>query len=481
MSSFNKSILFATIWSVFGQLGAMIITLVTNVILARVLTPVEFGQLGIIMFFIVLANVFTEGGLAGALVRKENITNDDYSTVFVFNLLVSISCFIVMVIIAGPISRFYKDVSLQNVLVISSIVLIINAFQITQIARLMREMKYKKISLYRLVAVFFSSLIGIFLVFKGAGIWSLVIIQILTAVFTTALLWIYEGAFFKLSFNKESFKQLYKFGVNTTLASLLDTAYDNVYQLVIGRFFSINQVGLYYQAKKLQEVPISVIKTTTLGVVFSSLSEIQNDKILFTKTYNKITLYFTIAMGFLTVLLFVLSENVILVIYGVKWINSAFYIKLLSIASFFFMQEMFNRVLFKVFNQTHKILYLEIAKKSIQSLGILIGIIKMDIEILLYGFIISNIISYLINFYYSRKVLGSVEWYEIVVLAKVVGVSVISVFATSYIIQLLGVEIRYVFTMLPFLTILYFTLIQIFGITNLATEYKSIILLIKKR
>src|SRR5690606_1039629 len=147
--------------------------------------------------------------------------------------------------------------------------------------------------------------------YRGLGVWSLVMIQLLTSVFNTILLWYYEGVFFSLKFTLGAFKKLYKFGVNTTFASLIDTAFDNIYQLITGRYFSISQVGYFYQAKKLQEVPVGVIKSTTLGVVFSALSRIQSDTVLFHKAYHKIILLFTIAIGLLSVLLFIYSESII--------------------------------------------------------------------------------------------------------------------------------------------------------------------------
>ena len=251
-----------------------------------------------------------------------------------------------------------------------------------------------------------SSCIGIILALLKFGVYAIVIMQLLAALFTTILLWFYEGVFFSFAFNKKSFKSLFAFGVNTTLASLLDTAFNNIYQLIIGKYFSINQAGLFYQAKKLQEVPVGVINMTTQSVVFASLSKVQGDKEIFIRTYNKIVSAFTVLAGLLTAIIYAYSNNILLLLYGEKWVAASFNMQLLTIASFFFMQETFNLVIFKTFNQTRQILYLEIAKKIIQTLSIIIGIIKMDITILLYGFVITSAISYLINFYYSRKILG---------------------------------------------------------------------------
>lgn len=479
MKQINKAILSGTVWSMGGQFGTMAISLITNIILARILTPYQFGQIGIIMFFIVLANVFTESGLAGALIRKKEVTKEDYSTVFVFNLVVSIVCYIILLLSSGAISQFYEDDSLQNILQVSGVILLINAFQITQNAQLMRSLKFRQKSLYRFIAVSFASVIGICFAYLGMGVWSLIIMQILTALFNTFLLWIYEGSFFSLSFNKHSFKSLYSFGINTTLASLLNTIFDNIYQLILGRYFAISQVGYFFQAKKLQEVPVGVIKSTTLGVVFSSLSKIQEDKELFAKTYNKIILLFTVTMGLLTSVIFVHSKGMVLLLYGATWSEASFYMQLLTIASFFYMQEMFNRVLFKVFNQTHKILYLEFIKKAIQAVSIVIGVVKLDLTILLYGFVGTSIISYMINSYFSRKIMRTTSRYEAYVVLKVIGISIfisgVMVFISEYI-KVDGISSLY---LLPLHAFLYLWCIHLIGIINLVRESKSAIQLIK--
>ena len=481
MSQLNRAIFHGTLWSVIGQFGTMIVSLLSNIILARILTPYEFGQVGVIMFFIVLANVLTESGLAGALVRKKEVTQDDYSTVFVFNLCISLVCLLLLVVSSGYISDFYDDSSLQNILLVSSLILIVNAFQITQNARLTRDLKFKQKSKYRLVAVCIGSAVGILFAILGMGVWALVIMQLVIALFTTIILWRFEGMFFSLTFKRDSFKSLYSFGMNTTLASILNTAFDNIYQLILGRYFSISQVGLFFQAKKLQEVPVGVIKSTTLGVVFSSLSKIQDETELFRKTYIKIVLLFTIVMGLLTSVLYVYSESLILLLYGKSWVEAAVYIQLLAVASFFYMQEMFNRVIFKVYDQTHKILYLEIVKKVIQSISIIVGVYYLNLEILLNGFVVTSMLSYLINLHFSRKVINGVALHEMLTTLKVVlvcfTVSILSIYAKN----VMGLSSTNSITLLPISVGLYVVLTQVIGVADLKSDYKALFNLLKKQ
>lgn len=280
-------------------------------------------------------------------------------------------------------------------------------------------------------------------------------------------------------FSKASFKELYSFGINTTLASILNTAFDNIYQLILGKYFSISETGYFYQAKRLQDVPGGVINMLSQSVVFSSLAKLQDDKIAFTKVYNKITLYFIIMLGFISSFIYVYAEQIILLLYGSEWVGAIFYMKLLTIGSFFFIQEQINRVIFKVFNQTRKILYLENVKKTIQSISIVIGVIYLSLQVLIIGFVITNIIGYLINFYYSRKIIGEVSFYELKILLKIICLSVtivIMVILFSEIFNLKGFKLLYTF---PLLIGSYIIGLDLLKIVSIKREFKNIKLSLK--
>ena len=477
----KKGLVSGFLWSFVGQTGYLVIALITNIILARLLSPFEFGQVGIVMFFIIIAKVLTESGLSGALIRKNDATKEDYSTVFIFNLVISLILFLVIFFSAGFIADFYNDNQLRLILIITSSILIINAFQITHNAKLVQDLKFKKKSIYSFVSILVASVVGIIMALQGYGVWSIVSVQILSAVLLTLILWIFEGPVGKLVFSKSSFKNLYKFGVNTTLASLINTAFENIYQLILGKYFSINQTGLFYQAKKLQESPVGLIQSTTSGVFFSTLSKVQDNLEQFNNLYKKVITVFTVAVGFICMLIFFYAENIVLLLYGEQWLGAVFYIQLLIIASFFYMQEMFNRIIFKVFDQTAKILYLEIIKKAIQSITIIIGVFTLSIEILMYGFVLTAIVSYFINFYYSRKVLGQFDWNEILMAIKVVFVGVIVVLISLLFLKNYSITGYRTFWALPIIIIFYFLLTKLVGVANVITETREVYKLLNKK
>lgn len=481
MSKLKRTLINGTVWSVSGQMASLTITLFTNIWLARLLSPIEFGQMAVVMFFVIIANVLTESGLGGALVRKVEASQIDYSTVFVFNLALSVLGFFLIWFISGSVADFYSDPIIGELLVASSLVLVINAFQFTQNVKLIRQMRFKRKSIYRFVAVLISSVIGVFYAYNGLGVWSLVLIQLLTALINTMLLWFFEGFMWRFSFSKTSFTELYGFGINTTLASLLNTVFANIYQLVLGKYFSITQTGYFYQAKKLQDVPGSIINTVSQSVVFSSLTKLQDDKEAFRVAYNKVTLYFLVALGFISAFLYFYAELLITLLYGEKWLGAVFYMQILTIASFFYIQENINRVIFKVFNQTRKILHLEIFKKLIQSVSIVLGILYLDFHFLLYGYVLTHIIGYMVNYYYSRKIIGSIKMFELYTVIKISIVSILSVLIAIIMASILKLEGVFLGVLFPVLLFVYVIGIGILKVINVRKELGKIMTSINRK
>lgn len=478
----RKSIIKGSIWSILGQLASLFTSLLANIWLARLLSPREFGQLGIIMVFIVISNVLTEGGLSAALVRKVDATKEDYSTIFIVNVCISICCFLIIFYSAEILGLYYNDITLVNPLKAISIVLIINSLQIVQTTRLIANMEYKKKAVYDFISALLSSVIGVFFAYKGFGIWSLICMQISNSLFKTFFLWIFEKFHFKLIFSRQSFLELYSFGVNTTLSSVLNILFDNVYQLVFGKIFSVTQVGYFYQAKRLNDINTSIFNSISQGPVYSGLVKFQKDKTLFTKSYNSIINILLSALGLITILIFYYSDTLMDILFGSNWIESGIYLKYLVLSSYFFIQENFNRIIFKTYNKTRKILYLDFLKKTIQIISIIIGVLMLDFNVLLIGLIVSNAIGYTINYYVSRTILSinkimnkELAATYLVLLAAFLTVMSISLIQSFT--QLSGSSsLLFIAVIIPF----YFLFLKFFRVIDLS-EIMKIIVLSKKK
>lgn len=458
-----------------GQAGYILLGLLGSIVLGRLLSPSDFGIVGIAMFFIGVSNVLVESGMGGALIRKKDTTNEDYSTIFIFNLIVSLILTTLLILIAPYITSYYDNKDLYLVLISLSSILIINSFTITQNAKLVKDMKFKDRGIYKIISLIIATIIAFILAYFDFKYWSIIALQIISSFVYMIILQIRVGSFGNLVFSKSSFNEMYSFGLYTTLSSLLNTVFDNIYQLIIGKYFSLNQVGYYYQAKKLQEAPDTVSKLIILQVFYSHLSKLQEKLDAFKITYNLLAKITAILLGLFSVLVIIYSKELIVLILGEKWIEAEYYLKILMISGFFSLQEMVNRNIFKIFNQTHKILYLEIFKKFIQSISIFIGIYYKNLDYLLYGLIFTSVISYFINFYFSRKIVDGVSRYELINFLKIVLcgslITLISVLLDSY----LNIKDNYTILFFPVYILFYLLLLHIFNVQNILTlkKYKS--------
>ncbi|WP_198328958.1 lipopolysaccharide biosynthesis protein [Psychrobacter faecalis] len=477
--AFNRSLLLNILWSFLGRFGYVFIALISNIILVRLLSPTEFGQVSIIMFFIVVSNILIESGLSGALVRKESTTEADYSTVFIFNLAISLSLMIGLMISAKYIANFYSDSKLTPLIQLSSLVLIINALRVTQNVKLIRGLKFKTKSIFELISISIGSVVAIFTAMHGFGATSLVLLQLSNSASITLLMWFFVSPIKFQGFNIKSFKQIYKFGINTTLSALLDKSFDNGYQLILAKYFSINQSGYFYQAKKLQEMPIGVIQGSIFGVVYAALSKLQNNIEEFSQVYLNIVRLFTVVIASICLLIYYYADLVVHLLYGSQWMPSANYLQLLIIASFFYLQEVFNRNLFKIFDRTDLILKLELVKKSILSLTMLYGIWTLSITNLLYGFVGVSAISFLLNYHLSRMIYKASYWSELILILKVIITSIITITFSLYIQYFFEIQGYHSLILLPFILLVYLFLLIASKVVNIRQDFNQIKQLIK--
>jgi|SRR5690606_7132278 len=465
----QKEIISGSFWSIFGQFASLLVVLVTNIWLARLLSPSEFGQIGVIMFFITIMSVLTESGLGGALVRNKTASLLDYSTAFVTNLVFSIGVFLGICIFADNIAHFYNDEELKSLLVVSSTVILINAFQISQNAKLVSDLRFKQKYVYKFVATVLASVVAIILAFYNWGVWSLVALQILNSLAYTVLLFVFEGAYLSFRFSKESIKKMGAFGVNTTVSSLLNSVFDNIYQLALAKYFSMGQTGNFYQAKRLQDVPGGVLNVVSQGVIFSSLAKLQDDKPEFIRLYQKIGSYFAVLLGLITIVFYVYAESIINILLGPKWTDAVYFIKLLSIASFFYMQETFNRVIFKVYDRTQYILLVDILKKSVQGVTIAVGIYYLSLEILIYGLVASSVIGYVANVLATRQILKFDRQWELTTIFKILLVSCVIISVALSVFKILNLDIYWQVVTIPFVAFIYIIAMEICKVINISS------------
>ena len=418
-----------------------------------------------------------ESGLGGALVRLKNITKEDYSTAFLFNLGISLFLFFLILLISGTIANYYNNSNLQKYLIVSSLILVFNSFQITYTAKLVRDFRFKTQSLYNIVSMTMGAMVGMLLALNGFGIWSILSVHLTFSLTLTLLYFAFEKSTISFVFNKNSFFSLYKFGLNTTIANIISTSFENIYQLIMGKYFSMIQTGLYYQAKKLEQTPLGVIKSSTLGVVYSYLAKMQDNKDEFLSNYKRIISLFSIFVGVISAFIYLFSSDLIQFLYGKEWLRATVYMQLLVIASFFYMHEMFNRIIFKVFDRTSQILYLELIKKVVQLITIFLGVILHSINVLLIGLIATNIISCFLNYHFSNRIIPSKGYWEHVLLFKVTLTIVISTLISLLIKNYFEISGFYSIGVFSFWLLIYFSTLKLLKVSDILQESRFIYLL----
>ena len=247
---FKHTALNALIWSGVEKFSLQAIGFISTIIVARLLTPADFGLIAMITVFIAVSNVFIDSGFGTAIIQKKDLNNSDCSTVFYFNLFIAAILYAILFFAAPFIASFYKQPSLTNLTRVLGLVLIFNSLGLIQIALIQKEIVFKTNTTINLIALLISSSIGITCALLNFGVWSLVIQQVCLSISKCALLWIFNSWRPILVFSRSSFKQLFHFSSRLLISEILETFFQNIYYLIIGRLFPATQLGYFTQGKK---------------------------------------------------------------------------------------------------------------------------------------------------------------------------------------------------------------------------------------
>ena len=319
-------------WSTIQRFGTMGITFTSNMVLARFLSPEDFGCIGMLMIFISLANTLIDGGFGSALIQKKNPSTEDYSTIFFWNIILSTLLYGVLYLTAPYIALFYKIPLLASVLRIQGLTLIFNSFSIVQQNILRKQLLFKTYAKVSLSATLLSVIIAIFGAVKGWGVWSLVAQQISLSVFCAIFYWLVTNWYPKFIFSFKSFKELFKFGGFMLLSHVFSTLSNEIQGLIVGRMFSPAHLGIYSQAYRLEGAVATSASSVIDQVSFPVLASMQsdNDKLKITlKRFIQIT---ALVCAPLMVLMIIVAEPLIITLYSAKWVDCIPYFQILCVA-----------------------------------------------------------------------------------------------------------------------------------------------------
>jgi len=393
------------LWSFIENFSNQGITFIVGIILARLLTPEEFGLIGMITIFIAISTSVINSGFSQALIRKKDCTDTDYSTVFYFNLLVGVVLFAILFFAAPLIAGFFNEPQLTKLVKVLASVLVIDAFTIIQRTKLTKRIDFKLQTKISVIADIVSGVAGIAMAYTGFGVWSLVARQIIQRALNALLLWVWNRWIPLLVFSKESFKELFSFGSRLLVSGLIDTAYRNIYLLVIGKFFSAAELGYFTRSEQFQKLPSQNINAVIQRVTYPVLSSMQDDKSRLKNNYQKLIrstmlITFVLMLGMAAV-----AEPMIIALIGEKWRPSIIYLQMLSFVGMMYPLHALNLNMLKVSGRSDIFLKLEIIKKILAVPTIVIGVI-WGIKIMIAGMMVNTLIAYYLNSYWSGRFIG---------------------------------------------------------------------------
>lgn len=407
--SLKKQALSGVFWSAMQLVGTQGITFVVTLILARLLLPSEFGLIAMLSIFMGIGGLLINGGLTHSLIRTADADQEDYSTVFYFNLAGSVVIYGIIFLCAPLIASFYNQGLLTDLIRVYAITFIINAFGSVQTTRLTKIMDFKTQLKVSIPSLILGSLVGITMAYSGYGVWSLVGSAVVQSVAGTIQLWYWSNWIPSRSFSVSKFKYHFNFGVKLMLSGILNVIFTNVYTIVIGKFFAPAQVGYYSTANSLQMLPVGNISTIVTKVSYPLFASIQNDDIRLKSIYKRIMQMVIYLVTPTLVLMTVLAEPMFRFLFTEKWLPAVPYFQILFINGILYPIHSYNLQILNVKGRSDLYLKLEIFKKSLLVVVLVVSF-QYGIFGILYGGVFTSIFAFFINTHYSGKFIGYSAW-----------------------------------------------------------------------
>ena len=409
-------------WSAIDNVAQMGVTFLVSIVLARLLSPDDYGLLGLITIVTAVCTTLVNGGFTTALIRKKHVTEDDYNTAFIVNLALSLLLYAIVYASSPFIADFFKREELVSLTRVASLGLIAGALSLVPQTRLTKRIDFKAQTKITLIASVSSGALGIAMALLGFGVWSLVAQTLSNQVLRTVFMWVIDRWIPKFRFSKSSFHELFGFGWKIMLSGLLDTVWKELYQVVVGKFYSPATLGQYTRGNQFAQLLSSNLTNVVQRVTYPVLSNIQDDKERMVSAYRRIikTTMFITAVGMF--FLGAISEPLLYCLIGPKWHEAATYLPLICISGSLYPLHAINLNMLQVQGRSDLFLGLEIIKKIIALgplfIGAFVGIMPM-----LYTNLLTGIICYFLNSYYTGKFLDYSSWMQIKDVAPSYGVA----------------------------------------------------------
>lgn len=457
----KKEIKSSFLWSAIDSLGSQILNLAVSIVLAYKLGPSAYGMVAMLTIFIAISNVFVNSGFSNALIQKDDRDERDYSTTFYFSITTSIIAYILLYLSSSYIADFYEQPELTILTQVIAVSIIFDSLAIIPRTKLSIELNFKLQAKANLIALSLSSILALAMAFNGLGVWALVAQQLTRSILNMValnlmVLWIPREPFCKKAFDK-----LFAFGSKLLISNLLDTIYNNIYGIIIGKQFSSLQLGIYNQAYLLSSTPAITITGIIQKVTFPLLSNIQNDVKKLDDAYLVIlqvsaSIIFPISIG-----IGIVSEPFVYLFLGNEWRDSAFLISVLCLGMSLYPIHAINLNMLQVKGRSDLFLKLEVIKKLNTSMTLLVTV-QIGIEAICIGIVLNSFVSLIFNTYYTSKVSNISQIKQLYSLLPILIITLLAAFLGYYLGQKMTSEITTIVVTLIFASGCYVGLLIIF-------------------
>ncbi|RHA81976.1 lipopolysaccharide biosynthesis protein [Eubacterium ventriosum] len=393
------------IWRFAERCGAQLVSFVVSIVLARLLEPSVYGTVALVTVFTTILQVFIDSGLGTALIQKKNADDLDYSSVFYFNFVVCIILYLGMFIAAPYIAKFYGNMSLIPVIRVISLTLIISGVKNIQQAYVSSNMLFKRFFFSTIGGTIVSAFVGIFMAYIGMGVWALVAQQLSNAMIDTMILWITVKWRPKAVFSWERLKSLLAYGWKLLVAVLLDTVYNNLRNLVIGKMYSSADLAFYNQGDKFPKIIVTNINTSIDSVLLPTMSSEQDNKARVKKMTRRAIKTSTYIMAPLMMGLAFCAKTVVELVLTQKWLPCVPFLQIFCITYMFYPVHTANLNAIKAMGRSDIFLKLEIIKKIV-GMSLLLSTMWFGVMAMAYSLLLGSVLSQIINSWPNRKLLN---------------------------------------------------------------------------
>lgn len=410
--SLRKRTISAVIWNAIEKFLVKGASFIISIVLARLLSPTDYGLIGMLAIFIALSTIFIESGFAKALIQKQDCTDIDYSTAFYSNLILSLLVYVLLVIAAPWIADFYEEPQLCSILRILSINFVIGSFNIVQRAKLMARMDFKSLAKINFIGVIVGGCVGILMAYAGWGVGALVG-QTIANTFVMLFLFPHYSNWKPIwAFSFESFRKLFGFGSKLLITGTVATIVNNISTIAIGKAYKSDSLGYYTRATQFSEMIAYTVNDILGTVTFPVLSELQNERERMVAMYRKSLFYTAVVIFPVMILMALLARPLVVVLLTEKWLPCVLLLQILCLARMFTPLSAINMNLLNAIGRPDLFMKVDLCKIPIILFSLAITI-PISVTAIVVGNFITTFICFFINAYYPGKLFGYGAWEQI--------------------------------------------------------------------